>query len=553
MPFSAEKQTHNTTRTLQGSDDMAKKYLTIEEAAEIIGVDPSDLTRLREKGEIRAFADRGNWKFRQDDVEELARKRQADSDPDVPMFKAPKKPADDLEGTFVFEEPITPGSGDSSINLGDEAPDEIIGNQPTIVRKGGLDDLMGSDSDVRLVFDDSLMPDNSDDVLSDSHSDSDVRLINFDKPKDDGSDSDVKLVPDNKASVKTPSNKKDEASDSDVTLIGKNSPPSDEFTLDLDQSDGSFVFGGESSGIALGGFDADDDQDSGITLDLGGDSGIALDAGDSGISLDPGGSGISLEPDDSSLVLAGDSGISLGGPSDSGIALEGGSKAKNKNKGKKPAQDLGGTMPEIPMMSAPQDDLGNTQMEVPMLGATDSEFEFTASPLDEDSSTNFALLGEEDSTVKKGGRKGKKQDEDDDLFDTSSTVEFEADESDEFDSNADVFADSSDDMEVADDVIGEDDEIAEDVFGAADEDFDEELQSGQSAADFAVPSMSGPRVSAPIQAEWGGAAFGMLLVSSAVMLLTSFMMYDVVRTMWGNNEPNAGTEMILSSFRGMFG
>ena len=534
---------------------MAKKYLTIEEAAEILGVDPSDLSRLREKGEIRAFADRGNWKFRQDDVDELARKRSTDSDPDVPMFKAPGKPKDDLEGTFVFEEPITPGSGDSSINLGEEPPDEIIGNQPTIVRKGGLDDLMGSDSDVRLVFDDSLMPDNSDDVLSDSeHSDSDVRLINFDKPKDDGSDSDVKLVPD-KASVKTPSNKKDkgEASDSDVTMIGKKSFEQDDaFTLDLDQSDGSFVFGGESSGIALGGFAEDDDQDSGITLELGGDSGIALDAGDSGISLDPGGSGISLEMDDSSLVLAGDSGISLGGPSDSGIALEGDSKSKNKNKGKakKPAQDLGGTMPEIPMMSAPQDDMGNTQLEVPMLGTTDSEFEFTASPLDDDSSTNFALLGE-DSAVRKGGKKGKKQDEDDDLFDTSSTVEFDADE-DEFDSNSDVFADSSDDMEVADDVIGEDDEIAEDVFGAADEDFDEELQSGQSSSDFAVPS-SGARVSAPIQAEWGGAAFGMLMVSSVVMLLTSFMMYDVVRTMWGNNEPNAGTEMILSSFRGMFG
>ena len=525
---------------------MAKKYLTIEEAAEILGVEASDLSRLREKGEIRAFADRGNWKFRQDDVEELARNRQTDSDPDVPMFKAPAAPkSDDDDSSFVFEDPVTPGASDSSINLGLEEPDEILGNQPTIVRKGGLDDLMGSDSDVRLVFDDSLMPDNSDDA----HSDSDVRLINSDKPKDEGSDSDVKLVAD-KSSVKTPK-KKGEASDSDVTLIGKKNQD-DAFSLDLDESDGSFVFGGESSGIALGGFAEDNDADSGITLDLGGDSGIALDAGDSGISLDPGGSGISLEADDSSLVLSGDSGISLGGPSDSGIALDS-SGDKKKGKGKKPAQDLSGTMPEIPMMSAPADDLGNTQMELPMLGGQDSEFEFAASPLDEDSSSNFATLGDDDSPAAKkgGGKKGKKQ-EDDDLFDTSTTVEFGADD-DEFDSNADVFADDSDDMEVADDVVGEDDEIAEDVFGAADEDFDEELQSGQSSSDFPVPSMGGQRISAPVQAEWGGATFGMLLVSSAVMLLTSFMMYDVVRTMWGNNEPNAGTEMILSSFRGMFG
>lgn len=529
---------------------MAKKYLTIEEAAEILGVETSDLTRLREKGEIRAFADRGNWKFRQDDVEELSRKRQADSDPDVPLFKAPAKsePADDdLGGTFVFDDVGTSeGGSDSSITLGNET-DEIIGNQPTIVRKGGLDDLMGSDSDVRLVFDDSLMPDSNDDSANLQNSDSDVRLITTDNSKDSGSDSDVKLVPD-KASVRTPS-KSDKGSDSDVTLIGKKND--DSFTLDLEPSDGSFVFGGESSGIALGGFADEDTSDSGITLELSGDSGISLDTGDSGIALDPGGSGISLEPDDSSLVLSGDSGISLGGPSDSGIALEGLGGKKGKKSKQQADADLGGTMPEMPMMSAPDDDLGNTQMEIPMLGGQDSEFEFTASPLDEDSNNNIPMLGEAPAPRRGGGPKGKAQDSED-LFDTSTTVEFESD--DDLDSSADVFdSESSDDMEVADDVIGEDDEIAEDVFGAADEDFDEELQSGQSSADFAVPSIGSGRPSAPIQAEWGGATFGMLLVSSAVMLLTSFMMYDVVRTMWGNNEPSAGTEMILSSFRGMFG
>ena len=535
---------------------MAKKYLTIEEAAEILGVETSDLSRLREKGEIRAFADRGNWKFRQDDVEELSRKRQTDSDPDVPMFKAPAKPQpadDDLGGTFVFDDVGTnEGGSDSSITLGSET-DEVIGNQPTIVRKGGLDDLMGSDSDVRLVFDDSLMPDINEDSGNLQHSDSDVRLITTDKSKDTGSDSDVKLVPD-RASVRTPSKsdkgKSDKGSDSDVTLIGKKDD--DSFTLDLEPSDGSFVFGGESSGIALGGFSDEDTSDSGITLELGGDSGISLDTGDSGISLDPGGSGISLEPDDSSLVLSGDSGISLGGPSDSGIALDGLGGKKGKKSKRQADDDLGGTMPEMPMMSAPDDDMGHTQVEIPMLGGQDSEFEFTASPLDEDSNNNIPMLGEAETPSRRGaGKKGRPQDSED-LFDTSTTVEFGSD--DDLDSSADVFdSESSDDMEVADDVIGEDDEIAEDVFGAADEDFDEELQSGQSAADFAVPSIGSGRASAPVQAEWGGATFGMLLVSSAVMLLTSFMMYDVVRTMWGNNEPSAGTEMILSSFRGMFG
>ena len=521
---------------------MAKKYLTIEEAAALLGVETSVLTRLREKGEIRAFADRGNWKFREDDVEELARKRQADSDPDVPIYKdSSKKPQDDMAGTVMLDPPKTGSDSDSSISLGTEA-DETLGSQPTIVRKGGMDDLLGSsDSDVRLVFDDNLMPDGSDDQvpISMDHSDSDVRLIG--KSGDPGSDSDVKLVSD-KGSAKTPASKPSQARDSDITLGGKN----DSFTLDLDESDGSFVFGAESSGIALGGMSEDADDDSGITLDLPNDSGIMLDTGDSGISLDPGGSGISLEADDSSLVLSGDSGISLGGPSDSGIALD--SSAKRKGKSKQQANvDLSGTMPEIPMMGAADEDLGSTQMELPMLGG-ESEFEFTASSLDEDSSTSVPMLGEEQPAKKGASKKGQKQDS----FDSAATSEFEADD-DAFDSNADVFADDdSDDMEVADDVIGEDDEIADDVFGAGDEDFDEELQSGQSSADFAIPSGGSGRVAAPVQAEWGGATFGLLLVSSVVMLLTSFVMYDVVRTMWGGNEPNAGTEMILSSFRGMF-
>lgn len=558
---------------------MAKKYLSIEEAAERLGIAADDLKRLREKGEIRAFADRGTWKFREDDIDELGRKRQTDSDPEVPIMRAPTpKKKDDLAGTILFDDESSDDAGGSSINLGAES-DESLGEQPTIVRKN-RGDLGSSDSDVRLVFDDSLLPDEDSDLLpldDMQHSDSDVRLISPGTSSDDGSDSDVKLVPD-PTSIRSSGGA---GSDSDVTLVGAGN---DSFTLDLDESDGSFILGGEASGIAL----ANDSHDagSGIMLELPNDSGITLESdssgislepddsgisldigGDSGISLDMGESGISLDSDDSGLVLAGDSGISLLGPSDSGIALEGlsGGPSKKKAKDKKGKQDLGGTMPDIPLMAAQDDDMGATQMEVPLLGGddADSEFEFTASSLDEDSSASVVMLGGDDdapvakSTAgKKGGGK-KKKDDDDDLFDTATTTEFGSsdmlDSSDAFGDDEDVV--DVDDMEVSDDVIGEDDEITEDVFGAGDEDFDEELTSGSSSAEFVTPSAGGGagRMAMPIQAEWGGGTFFMLFLSSSVMLLTSFLMYDVVRTMWGNNEPNAGTEMILSSFRGMFG
>src|SRR6516162_153797 len=96
---------------------MSKKYLSIEEAAEQLGIPSTELNRLREKGMIRAFADRGTWKFKEEDVEKLGRSRQADSDPDVPLM-----PSKD--------------EGSSSDLFGDE---DALGDQPTIIRKGGQD------------------------------------------------------------------------------------------------------------------------------------------------------------------------------------------------------------------------------------------------------------------------------------------------------------------------------------------------------------------------------------------------------------------------------
>lgn len=525
---------------------MAKKYLNIEEAAALLGVEPVDLTRLREKGEIRAFADRGTWKFRQDDVEELARNRQTDSGADIPMLTTPTAPPPlpkkqpDLSNTIMFDD----DDADSAIDLGNE-PDQLS-EQPTIVRKSH-DDLATSDSDVRLVFDDNLLPDvEEESSLADlEHSDSDVRLIAPGKNKPLGdSDSDVKLVPDT-ANRKTPLGS-GTGSDSDVALIGASD---DEISLDLDQSGGSFVFGGENSGIALEAGASPSDirhkEDSGIVV---GDSGIALDSGDSGISFDIGDSGIALDDGGDSgisldvgsgVLLAGDSGISLADPSDSGIALDSGSrKTPAPGQRKKPAakDDLGGTQPmiNIPELGA-HDDLGATQMEVPLLTEQDSDYELTSTMAEIPVSGGVLLDDEDDVPAPRAGRRKAVEVDD-------------GDETSEF--TAEAF-DDDDDMVVSEDVVGEDDEIDDDVFDAGDDDFDEELQSGQSHADFALPTSA--RASAPVEVEWGGGTFFMLSVASAVMLVTSFMMYELVRTMWGGNEPSQGTETILASLRGMFG
>src|SRR5262252_3246622 len=112
---------------------MSKKYLSIEEAAAHIGISTAELNRLREKGTIRAFADRGTWKFKEEDVEKLSRSRQADSDPDVPLHRPAAEEGSGADLLFV--------------------EDDSMGDEPTIITKSPVGDDSGSDSDERLIFD----------------------------------------------------------------------------------------------------------------------------------------------------------------------------------------------------------------------------------------------------------------------------------------------------------------------------------------------------------------------------------------------------------------
>ncbi|MBC8115450.1 MAG: helix-turn-helix domain-containing protein, partial [Candidatus Saccharimonas sp.] len=168
---------------------ISKKYLSLEEAAGMLKLKNDELIRLREKGEIRGFADRGTWKFKADDVEEFRRRRQPDSDPDVPIM------SDDDLGERLMSDPDLQTFSSSEHAL-DE--DDELGRQATVIRKGRES---SSDSDVRLVLDEGLkgrgltgssgeLP-----VLEMGKSDSDVRLVGDSAPRlKPDSDSDVKLV-----------------------------------------------------------------------------------------------------------------------------------------------------------------------------------------------------------------------------------------------------------------------------------------------------------------------------------------------------------------------
>ncbi|MBS0203995.1 MAG: helix-turn-helix domain-containing protein [Planctomycetes bacterium] len=507
----------------------SKKYLSLEEAASLLKLKNEELIRLREKGDIRGFADRGTWKFKAEDVEEFSRRRQPDSDPDVAIM---------------------------------DDDDDELSRQATVIRKGRDS---SSDSDVRLVMSgltgssgelpvlDSTKSD-SDVQLVDKHSadsDSDVQLVNPGTLKAD-SDSDVKLInpksklTDSDSDVRLAQSDSDvklvplSDSDSDVKLIGQGArdgnassseislydAPRDTERVDFDVSDSP------SAGSALF------DDDPGITLP-GGDSGIQL-SGDSGIQL-MGDSGIRLsndsgiqlqQPADSGILLEGDSGLTLGhGDSsitlsdDSGMKLRGtpssrklkGGSSKNLKGRGKPANDLDATAPML-LARDNKDSTDDLESTAPML-LQDDDLDATLDvPLlsdDEDATSASVIMFDEDedadqssATVVKKGRKPA-----DAMFD--------------LEDDGDEFAED-DELEVSDEVLGEDDELEDlDAFETDEDEFDESFEAGASRIGFGSPA---GKIVAPQEAEWGTGFFLSLLASCFIMLAGAIVSADLLRT-----------------------
>lgn len=152
---------------------MVQGYYTIEEAARILGMDTERLTQMAQKREIRAFGDRGTWRFRTQDIEEMARRLGMGSSPDLQLGEParatpspgpksgvkrpspspgskPAKPGD--EGVFDFSLGSTPGPMEMEHEVVIESPSgQGRGSKPPAALSPTP--KPGSDSDVHLVFD----------------------------------------------------------------------------------------------------------------------------------------------------------------------------------------------------------------------------------------------------------------------------------------------------------------------------------------------------------------------------------------------------------------
>jgi excisionase family DNA binding protein len=59
---------------------MAQRYYNIEKAAEVLGISPAEVNRLRERNELHAYRDGADWKFKAEEVEEYQARQRAGTD-----------------------------------------------------------------------------------------------------------------------------------------------------------------------------------------------------------------------------------------------------------------------------------------------------------------------------------------------------------------------------------------------------------------------------------------------------------------------------------------
>ena len=260
-------------------------YVSLDEAAKILGIPSDELVEMRSRGEIFGYRDGSSWKFKTEEIERVQ---------------------SELDGDALDEE-----AGGSSILVSEKQVGPSGSKSgPTIGGSGNSDLTLGSDLNLaggeeRTGSDVALVPD--------PKSGSGVRLVNR-KPGSDGVNKEKEGGKKSTSALSDIQLKKEGGSGSEVelgselNLLGEDSGHASSLNVISDKKNAA---DSDSGNIALGSDLelANDDEDD---LVLGSDSGVGL-ASESGINLmSPSDSGLSLEDEPLDLAGTGISGLDLG-------------------------------------------------------------------------------------------------------------------------------------------------------------------------------------------------------------------------------------------------
>ncbi len=305
---------------------MAGKYLSLEEAAQQLGITPERLRELRDLGEVHGYRDGASWKFKPEEISRVADELGGSAMPgsaDAPQESSgsisgeeldslfsPADSADELSGDdleassiLVTEEGAPDGEKDPSTVIGKEE-EEVVASEDSdlkLAESGSGIDLGpeaegGEGSSIELAGSDILAEDEGSLKLEESGlslggesvklaDSADVSLSGEEGSGSDESDFELKL--------------EEGASGSDEFQLSNDELMLEDAELDLAQSDDDDLLLGEGSGSSEDDFELSLSADSGIDLAASSDSESVFIETDDSAS----GSEAEMELSDDSLVV----------------------------------------------------------------------------------------------------------------------------------------------------------------------------------------------------------------------------------------------------------
>lgn len=486
---------------------MDKKFLSAEEALSQFGIDAAEFQKLVDEGELRALADRGSWRYRRDEIEQLIERGRLSAQNPQGDSGASSNPPEDFAFLEIDEQALEDGA--TAVNprtdadfAGESSSPEIIGPDSDFASDGEIM-LIESDPDVPVA---SLTPTPSSSDMPVAGSLSDLDIVIADAPKSPSAEatgqSSVISAGDHDSQAESDSDVKGAAAD--VPLAGTDPDVMSDASV-ITPAEASSIIRSDSdvriadSGISLERGDSGQIIDSGISLNP--DSGLTLETGDSGIHLEPD-SGLSLEADaDSGIALEGsDSGLSLT-DADSGIALSG------KQSSARPSRP-DDTLPEFDQW----EDSGDRTAMVESFD--DSSAEVVATPAKGKKAKSPGLS---DSFTM-----------DDEVEDLEIVEDLEA---------GDLDLDSAAELE------------DEDILEASDEAFSV-AESGELSDESSIASVPVMRTVAK-EPSWGALTVIPIAVCAVLLLVQGLLLWDGLSTMWSGDTSQAIGASIIDSLGGL--
>ena len=123
---------------------MSTEYYTLEKTAEVLGLPPAEINRMREKSQLRAFRDGSSWKFKKEEVDDFlaesikSRGKQKTSESDFDLLSADEE---DETPTLLADSASFDALMEDGVTLGDEMVDTETPKKKAVV----FDDLTLAD------------------------------------------------------------------------------------------------------------------------------------------------------------------------------------------------------------------------------------------------------------------------------------------------------------------------------------------------------------------------------------------------------------------------